>query len=83
MPRNREKALCCGAGGGRIWMDETGVKERPSLQRMREAAGLAGVEVFAVACPKDGTMFKDAVKTGGYEDRLVVRDLIELVHEAL
>jgi Fe-S oxidoreductase/nitrate reductase gamma subunit len=83
MPRNREKALCCGAGGGRIWMDESGVKERPSLQRIREAAELENVEVFVVACPKDATMFKDAVKTGGYENRLVVKDLIELVHEAI
>ncbi len=83
MPRNRARALCCGAGGGRIWMEETGVKERPSVQRIQEAAGLDGVQVLVVTCPKDATMFKDAVKTSGCEDRLVVKDLVELVYEAL
>ena len=59
-------------------MEETGVKERPSEARIREAAQLAGVQVLVVACPKDAVMFKDAVKTSGFEDRLVVKDLIEL-----
>jgi hypothetical protein len=38
---------------------------------------------MVVACPKDVTMYRDAIKTTGYEDRLVVKDLIELVHDAL
>jgi Fe-S oxidoreductase/nitrate reductase gamma subunit len=83
MPRNRDRALCCGAGGGRIWMEEEGIRERPSESRIREAAGLDGVEAIIVACPKDVTMFKDAVKTCSLEDRLTVRDLSELVLEAL
>lgn len=83
MPRNRERAFCCGAGGGRIWMEEKEVKERPSESRIREAAALGGVKVFVVACPKDYTMYKDAVKTTGHEQDLVVKDLVELVHEAL
>jgi Fe-S oxidoreductase len=83
MPRHRDRALCCGAGGGRIWMEEGTVKERPSEARIREAANLRGVQAFIVACPKDLTMFRDAVKTTGHEDRLAVRDLIELAYEAL
>jgi Fe-S oxidoreductase len=83
MPRNRDRAFCCGAGGGRIWMDEKDIKERPSESRVREAAALTGVQTFVVACPKDLTMFKDAVKTTGNEQALVVKDLIELVAEAL
>ena len=83
MPRNRDRAFCCGAGGGRIWMDEKDVKDRPSESRVREAAALPGVEAFVVACPKDLTMFKDAVKTTGNEQNLVVKDLIDLVAEAL
>jgi hypothetical protein len=39
--------------------------------------------MFVVACPKDYTMFKDAVKTTGNEQALMVKDLIELVHEAM
>ncbi len=83
MPRSRDRAFCCGAGGGRIWMEEGAVQERPSEARIREAAQLDGVQVFVVACPKDVTMFQDAVKTAGYEEHLVVKDLMELVHEAL
>ena len=83
MPRHRDRAICCGAGGGRIWMNEGEVKERPSEIRIREAAQLPGVQSFVVTCPKDITMFRDAVKTTGLEDRLVVKDLIELVYEAL
>ena len=83
MPRHGDRALCCGAGGGRIWMEEGEVKERPSELRIREAVGVDGVQVFVVACPKDVTMYRDAVKTTSHEDRIVVKDLIELVHEAL
>ena len=83
MPRNRDRAFCCGAGGGRIWMAEGEIEERPSESRIREAAELDGVTDFVVACPKDVTMYRDAVKTTGFEDKIVVKDLIELVHAAL
>lgn len=83
MPRNRYHSYCCGAGGGRIWMEEGTIKERPSEARIHEATQLADVNVFVVACPKDITMYRDAVKTTGKEDRIMVKDLIELVFEAL
>ena len=83
MPRNGKRALCCGAGGGRIWMEEKDIKERPSESRIREAVGLDGIQFFVVACPKDTTMYRDAVKTTGQEQKLAVKDLIELVNEAL
>jgi Fe-S oxidoreductase len=83
MSRCRDRSLCCGAGGGRIWMEEGKVEERPSESRIREAAELDDVSYFVVACPKDVTMYQDAVKTTGNEDKLIVKDLIELVLEAL
>jgi Fe-S oxidoreductase/nitrate reductase gamma subunit len=83
MPRHGNRAFCCGAGGGRIWMEEKEVKERPSETRIREAMSLSGIQAFIVACPKDLTMFRDAVKTTGNEKNLMVKDLIDLVHEAL
>jgi Fe-S oxidoreductase len=83
MPRHGEQALCCGAGGGRIWMDEVEVKERPSEARIHEAVALNAVDTFAVSCPKDVTMYQDAVKTTGHEERLQVLDLIDLVYEAV
>jgi len=83
MPRNRDCSFCCGAGGGRIWMDEKDIKERASESRIREAIALDGVQAFVVACPKDLTMYRDAVKTTGNEKDMLVKDLIELVYEAL
>jgi Fe-S oxidoreductase len=83
MPRHGDRAFCCGAGGGRIWMAEGEIQERPSESRIREAVALDGVNTFVVACPKDVTMYRDAIKTTGNESRLTVKDLIELVHAAL
>ena len=84
MPRNRKNSYCCGAGGGKLWMEEeSGVTERPAVNRIREALDMDGVDYFVVACPKDLGMFEDAVKTLGAEDRLEVVDLGELVFEAI
>ncbi|MBS1975883.1 MAG: (Fe-S)-binding protein [Bacteroidetes bacterium] len=84
MPRCRENSFCCGAGGGRIWMDDSKMKERPSEIRIREALSLGGqVTHFIVACPKDYAMFSDAVKTSGNEGRMKVMDIIELAGEAM
>jgi Fe-S oxidoreductase len=62
--------------------DAPGIKERPAESRVREAAAL-GVNVLIVACPKDLVMFQDAVKTAGLEGKLAIKDLTELVQEAL
>jgi Fe-S oxidoreductase len=84
MPRNRNRSYCCGAGGGRIWMEDVpGIKERPAENRIREVAGLPEVSTLVVSCPKDIAMFRDAVKTTDNEGKIVVKDLAELVWEAL
>ena len=83
MPRSGPRSFCCGAGGGRIWMEDApGLAQRPAEIRVREAAQ-TGASLLVVACPKDLVMFQDAVKTAGLEDRLAVRDLAELVEERL
>ncbi|MGZ8723943.1 MAG: heterodisulfide reductase-related iron-sulfur binding cluster [Aeromicrobium sp.] len=82
MPRNRQNSFCCGAGGGRIWMDDSGLTERPSENRIREASTL-DVELFVVSCPKDFTMYTDAAKTVGCDDRLKVADIAQLLDSAL
>ena len=81
MPRSGEASLCCGAGGGFIWREDTHAEERPSEIRVREAAAL-DVGYLVTTCPKDVSMFRDAVKTTGTEDKLQVKDLAELVEEA-
>jgi len=84
MPRSRRASFCCGGGGGRVWMEEIGeAHSRPSESRVKEAASLDGVEMLVVACPKDYVMFTDALKTTGLEGRITVRDLSDLVAEAV
>ena len=83
MPRHRDRALCCGAGGGRIWMQDVQTGERPAEARLREAANLPGVDTLVVSCPKDYVMFQDALKTTGLEGRLAVKDIAELMEAAL
>jgi Fe-S oxidoreductase len=84
MPLNRTYAYCCGAGGGRIWREAPPVfQERPAVTRVREAATLKGVHTLVVVCPKDLVMFQDAIQTAGLEDRLQVKDLSELVEQAM
>lgn len=83
MPRCRENTFCCGAGGGRIWMDTSNEKKRTSEQRIEEALSLGDIQYFVTCCPKDYTMYTDAVKASGNEGRIAVRDLIEFVAEAV
>jgi Fe-S oxidoreductase len=83
MPRNRDNSFCCGAGGGRIWIPDKPGQERPSENRIREAVGLDDVELFVVCCPKDVTMYEDAIKTSGNSDQIQLRELTELIEEAL
>jgi len=83
MDRNRDNSFCCGAGGGRIWIPDPVGIEKPSANRMREAGQIEGLEVFIVSCPKDLTMFEDALKTSGFEGQFVVRELIELINDCV
>lgn len=85
MPRSRDNSFCCGAGGGRIWMKDLRAEgaKRPSEQRIDEAVGLGELDYFVVCCPKDVTMFEDAIKTSGHAERIQLREITELVLESL
>jgi Fe-S oxidoreductase len=85
MPRNRDNSFCCGAGGGRIWMKELREEgaPRPSESRIDEAVRLGSLDYFVVACPKDVTMYEDAIKTSGHQGEIELRELSELVLESL
>jgi Fe-S oxidoreductase len=84
MPRNRTYAYCCGAAGGRIWMDDPpAIPDHPALARVREAAMLQHVHILAVACPKDLVMFQDALRATGLEGKLAIKELSQLVEEAI
>jgi len=79
MPRHRENSFCCGAGGGRIWMDDSGVEERPSENRIREALSLEGADYFVVTCPKDKVMYTAAAEAVAGASGLKVVDVAELL----
>jgi len=83
MERNRDNSFCCGAGGGRIWIPDPVELEKPSHNRIKEADRIEGLQVFVVSCPKDLTMFEDALKTSGLEGKFIVRELIELIEECV
>jgi Fe-S oxidoreductase len=83
MGRCKANSFCCGAGGGRIWIPDPVGSEKPAQNRIKEAAAIPGLEVYVVSCPKDLTMFEDALKTTGNEGKFVVKELIELIREAV
>ena len=63
MENRREKTFCCGAGGGRMWMEEE-ADQRVSVLRAKEAVA-TGAETVAVGCPFCLTMMTDGVKSCG------------------
>ncbi len=82
MKRNRANSFCCGGGAGRTWTEEAVPEKRPSIERVKEAL-YTGAEVIATACPFCVTTLEDAVKVLDVENRIVVRDVLELVGQAL
>jgi Fe-S oxidoreductase len=79
MPRCRENSFCCGAGGGRIWMDDSAMTERPSENRIKEALALGDAGLFVVACPKDKVMYSAAVQNLGVSAKIEVVDIVDLI----
>ncbi|MCG8511923.1 MAG: (Fe-S)-binding protein, partial [Rhodospirillales bacterium] len=77
MPREKNFSLCCGGGGGRVWM-ETPAEKRFSVLRVKEAAE-AGADILATACPYCISLLDDSRKTEGLEDSLEVLDLAEIL----
>jgi Fe-S oxidoreductase len=77
----RENSLCCGGGGARIWM-ETKKGERFSDTLVEQAAEL-GAEVIATACPYCILNFRDSILTMDKESVLEVKDISEIVAEAM
>lgn len=83
MPRHGVYTHCCGAGGGCVWMETAG-EERPSVQRIHEAAALGDdLAYFVVSCPKDMAMYSDAVKTAGYEGKIEIVDIASLLAQTV
>jgi Fe-S oxidoreductase len=80
-PDSHEDAICCGGGGGRIWQ-ETVKGERFSDIRVEQAIE-RGADVIAVACPYCFLNYRDSMLTMGKAEVIEVKDISELVAEAI
>ena len=81
MERNKEKSFCCGAGGGRMWMEET-IGTSVNGNRAKEALH-TGAKTIATACPFCMTMLTDGVKAQNKIDEVDVRDIAEIVADSI
>jgi Fe-S oxidoreductase len=81
MHRCREKGFCCGAGGGRMWLEEN-IGRRINLERTDEALSM-DTDVIGTACPYCMIMLDDAVKTRAREDDVEVLDIAQLLERSL
>ena len=81
MPRSREKGFCCGAGGGRMWLEEH-IGTRVNEDRVEEALTLAPKEI-AAACPFCNVMLVDGLKAKDKEEDVAVVDVAQLVARAM
>jgi Fe-S oxidoreductase len=81
MPRNSERSFCCGAGGARMWMEET-IGERVNVNRTREAVA-TGADQIAVGCPFCRVMLSDGLteeqSAGRAREEVEVLDVAQLL----
>ena len=81
MPRNRSRSVCCGAGGGRFWMEED-IGERINVHRAKEAIADAP-DAVASACPFCLVMVRDGVADLGKGEEIATEDLAEIIAASL
>ena len=79
--RNRERAMCCGGGGGNVWMEGWG-KEQVNYIRLEQLTQ-SEPQTLAVSCPFCMVMFEDAAKNTGRDAALRRRDVAELLLDAV
>jgi Fe-S oxidoreductase len=81
MDRNRKFGMCCGAGGGRMWMEEESDK-RVNFRRVEQALE-TNPDAVAVACPYCLTMVDDGLKSKNMEEKVQTLDVMEMVVESM
>ena len=78
---SREKAMCCGAGGARMWMEEK-IGRRINIVRVEQALPKSP-SIIATACPYCAVMMSDGTKAVAEAGEIVTRDIAELVEASL
>jgi Fe-S oxidoreductase len=81
LPRNRENAFCCGAGGGRMWMEEK-IGTRVNHNRVDEVLA-SGADTVATACPFCTIMLTDGVNDRNAGEKVQVLNVSELVARSM
>lgn len=81
LKRNHQRSFCCGAGGGRMWLEET-IGQRINNIRTDEILQ-SEAEIVATACPYCLTMFTDGLKDKGMAEKINALDIIEIVERAM
>lgn len=81
MPESRVDSLCCGGGGGRIWM-ETPKGERFSDLRLEQAIGV-GAEVLVTSCPYCIANFEDSRLTLDVTEKIEIKDITEMIQDVI
>jgi Fe-S oxidoreductase len=79
MEKNKDKSFCCGAGGGRMFLEET-EGTRINEERTKQALE-TGADTIAAACPFCMTMLSDGTKAFDKEDEVAVKDIAEIILE--
>jgi len=80
MPRSRENGFCCGAGGGRMWLEETTPKVNQN--RVDEAASVQA-DTVATGCPFCKTMIRDGINETNRSEEMKTQDVAQLIAESL
>ena len=80
MPRSRENGFCCGAGGGRMWLEET--MPKVNQNRVEEAASI-NADTVATGCPFCKTMIRDGINETNRSEEMKTQDIAQLIADSL
>lgn len=81
MKGHHEKSMCCGAGGGRMWMEET-IGKPINIARVEQALHATAGGIIATTCPFCMTMLNDGVRFKEAQDKIKVLDIAELIDQS-
>jgi len=82
MKRSKDRAFCCGGGGGHMWVEELPGTTKINSKRMEEVLE-TGVETVVTACPYCLQMFEEVIDQKELKEKLRTRDLAEIVESAM